>query len=99
MGKRLKKDPELCVKYCSEIHDLLDKGYAQKVQEDQSDKEERPTWYFPHHPVTHQKKLDKVRIVFDCAAKYLGISLNDQVLKGPYFMNNLLDIRSSLGLM
>ena len=92
LGKRLKKDPELCVKYCTEIHDLLDKGYAQKVQDDQSDKEEGPTWYLPHHPVIHQKKLDKVRIVFDCAAKYLGTSLNDQVLKGPDFMNNLLGI-------
>ena len=31
----------------------------------------------------------KLRIVFDCAAKYLGVSLNDCVYQGPDLMNKL----------
>ena len=42
-----------------------------------------PIWYLPHHAVWHPRKPDEPRIVFDCAAKTEGVSLNDQLLKGP----------------
>ena len=48
--------------------------------------------YIPHHPVTHPMKLGKVRIVFDNAAKYHGISLNQQLLQGPDFTNPLVGV-------
>ena len=41
----------------------------------------------PHHSVP--KKEDKIRLVFDCSAKYQGKSLNDYVLQGPDFINKL----------
>lgn len=37
-------------------------------------------------------KPGKVRVVFDCAAKYKGISLNRQLLQGPDLMNNLIGV-------
>ena len=49
-------------------------------------------WYLPHHPVTNPNKPGKVRVVFDCAATYKGVSLNNQLLQGPDFMNSLVGV-------
>ncbi|XP_038062679.1 uncharacterized protein LOC119733173 [Patiria miniata] len=49
-------------------------------------------WYLPHHPVLHPQKPGKLRVVYDCAAKYKGVSLNDQLLQGPDFANNLVGV-------
>lgn len=46
-------------------------------------------WYVPHHAVVNPKKPEKLRIVFDCAAEYKGISLNAALLQGPDLINSL----------
>ena len=46
----------------------------------------------PHHGVYHPRKPEKMRIVFDCAAKYQDISLNDELLQGPDLTNSLFDV-------
>ena len=38
------------------------------------------------------QKPDKVRIVLDCAARFRGKSLNDELLQGPDFMNSLVGV-------
>lgn len=45
--------------------------------------------YIAHHGVYHPKRSDKLRVVFDCSAKYKGTSLNVHLLPGPDFMNKL----------
>ena len=87
LKKRLVKDPELHQKYSVFMDDLFDQGHARRVPENQ--RASSPAWYLPHHPVTHPQKPDKVRVVFDCAAKFQNVSLNQQILQGPDLTNSL----------
>ena len=73
------------------MNDLLEKGYAQEVPDDQIGKS---GWYLPHHPVIHPQKANKVRVVFDCAAMFQGTSLNKQILQGPDLTNSLIGVLS-----
>lgn len=45
-----------------------------------------------HHAVHHPAKLGKVRVVFDCSAKYGDKSLNDQLLQGLDLTNSLVGV-------
>ena len=47
-------------------------------------------WYLPHHAVFNPNKPDKLRVVFDCASRYAGKSLNEHCLQGPDLVNKLL---------
>ena len=89
LKKRLLKDPVLLTKYKECIEDLLEKGYAKSAP---TISIEGKTWYLPHHAMFHPAKPGKVRIVFDCSAKYRGRSLNDQLLQGPDLMNSLVGV-------
>lgn len=73
---------ELYDRYDAEITKLLDKGYAEPVPIFDV-KLNDGQWYLPHQAVLSDKKPDKLRVVYDCAAKYLGESLNDKCLQGP----------------
>lgn len=74
------------------MDDLVKNGHARKVPKDRLDHPVGAVWYLPHHPVLNPNKPDKVRVVFDCAAKYQGTSLNDQLLQGPDLTNNLVGV-------
>lgn len=49
-------------------------------------------WYLPLFGVYHPKKPESIRIVFDSSARFLNVSLNDVMLKGPDLSNSLLGI-------
>ncbi|XP_031555224.1 uncharacterized protein LOC116292114 [Actinia tenebrosa] len=49
-------------------------------------------WYLPHHGVYHPHKPNKIRVVFNCSAKYNGTSLNSQLLQGPDLTNSLIGV-------
>ena len=87
LKKRLIRDSELHRKYASFMDDLFEKGHARKVPDEWRDGSH--AWYLPHHPVIHPQKPDKVRVVFDCAAKFQNVSLNQQILQGPDLTNSL----------
>ncbi|XP_038058753.1 uncharacterized protein LOC119730035 [Patiria miniata] len=92
LGRKLTRDPVMKDKYTSSIKELMDKGYAEEVPSEQLERADGAIWYLPHHPVFHPHKPDKLRIVFDCAAKFQGISLNDTVHRGPDLINKLVGV-------
>lgn len=88
--KKLEKQG-LFQRYDFEISKLVSEGYAEVVPSDQVYSADR-IWYLPHHAVVTEKKADKIRVVFDCAAKFKGESLNDKCKQGPDLINKLLHI-------
>ena len=89
LKKRFQKDPSLKEKYCKTLNDYIARGHARKVPDDQIDPSGKPLWNLPHHPVINEHKPGKVRVVFDCAARFGDTSLNDQLLQGRDLTNNL----------
>ena len=73
-------------------NDYITKGYAHRVPHEELHSTGKPLWYLLHHAVFHPHKPDKLRVVFDCAAKFRGTSLNDQLLHGPDLTNNLFSV-------
>jgi hypothetical protein len=82
LGKKMDKDEKFAQQYTREIRNMLDKGYAERIETSP----EASVWYLPHHAVINVNK-PKPRVVFDCAAKSDGVSLNDLVMRGPDLLN------------
>lgn len=72
--------------YKQKITEYIDKKYFVKLKENPSGNR---VWYLPHFPVTNANKPNKLRIVFDAAAKTNGKSLNDFLLTGPDLLKSL----------
>jgi hypothetical protein len=71
------------------MNSMLSNGHAEKAPPLQEGEE---GWFLPIFGVYHHRKKDKVLVVFDSAAKYGGVSLNDVLLSGPDLTNSLLGI-------
>ena len=70
----------------------IEKGFAEEVLDVELKRSNGAVWYLPHHGVTHPRKPGKLRVVFDCSARYQGTSLNDRVHKGPDLTNKLVGV-------
>ena len=80
-------------RYDCEIQKLMTKKYAEKIPvNDVGSNLKTKIWYLPHHAVITEKKPDKLRVVFDCAAKFEGSSLNDKCKQGPDLNNKLIHV-------
>ena len=91
LTKRLESDIILHEEYSAFMSDMIDKGFVEEVPEADLKCELGKVWYLPHHGVRHKQKK-KLRIVFDCSARFQGTSLNDVLLQGPDLTNNLLGV-------
>ncbi|XP_068205334.1 uncharacterized protein [Palaemon carinicauda] len=85
LRKKLVKDGNYAKQYSAFMREMQQKGYAKRV----TTASPGNVWYIPHFGVQHP---DKVRVVFDCASKVEGTSLNDLLLQGPNMMNSLLGV-------
>ena len=92
LKKRLLKDEEFYEKYGKTMQEYIDQGHAEKVPVEELEVKDRSLWYLPHHAVTHPLKPGKVRVVFDCAAKFEGVSLNDELMQGPDLANSVVSV-------
>ena len=89
--KKMAADDKYHSDYNQFMTKILSKGYAYKIPSDELETEPGRVRYLPHHGVYHPQK-GKIRVVFDCSAKYDGSSLNDMLLPGPDLTNSLVGV-------
>ncbi|XP_052378933.1 uncharacterized protein LOC127931174 [Oncorhynchus keta] len=89
--RKFKKDKGYAAEYKGFMEEMITKGYAEKVPQEQLLREKGKVWYIPHHGVHHKRK-GTIRVVFDCSSSYKGISLNSELLQGPNLANTLIGV-------
>nr|XP_034339443.1 uncharacterized protein LOC105341007 [Crassostrea gigas] len=89
LSRKFENNIEFCDSYKAFMDKIISEGYAQQVPTENLQQNDGRVWYLPHHGVFHPKK-NKLRVVFDCVAKFKGTSLNDQLLQGPNLTNTLI---------
>ena len=91
LKSRFKKNPKFSSDYKIFMKDLISQC-AERVPEYRLEVQDGKVNYVPHTGVYHPKKPGQIGIVFDCSAQFNGVCLNDYLLQGPDFMNDLLGI-------
>lgn len=88
--KRLEREPEWKAAYREQIHDMVSRGAAVKVTQEEIDSWKGPKWYISHlvAPNPHSTTTP-VRIVWNSSQEFMGISLNDLLYKGPHVLNQI----------
>ena len=89
LRQRLKRDRKYRDHYEAFMKEMIDKGQAERVPDDELHLTNGRVWYIPHHGVYHPQKPDKIRVVFDASAEFKGESLNRHLLQGPDLTNSL----------
>lgn len=90
LERKFKRDQKYYTDYANFMEDMISRGDAEKVSEEELDNQ--PAWYIPHHGVYHPQKPGKIRVVFDCSARFQDTSLNDHLLTGPELTNTLVGV-------
>nr|XP_046229927.1 uncharacterized protein LOC124050970 [Scatophagus argus] len=91
LARRFQKDEAFRKDYNGFMSDVLSKGHAKRVPEEEIPRKDGKLWYIPHHGVYHKRKKT-IRVVFDCTSSFQGTSLNSELLQGPDLTNTLLGV-------
>ena len=68
-------------------------GWSRKLSPEEVEDKGKPEYYLPHHGVYRpEKKSTPLRVVFDPACQFHGVSLNSFLYKGPCLIGNLLGV-------
>ncbi|XP_068223879.1 uncharacterized protein [Palaemon carinicauda] len=82
-----------CTSYQNQIHDMISRGVARKLSEDEIYSYKGPIFYIPHTEVLKpDSSSTPLRIVFNSSARYMNFSLNEMWAKGPDMLNSLLGV-------
>ncbi|XP_055623313.1 uncharacterized protein LOC129766739 [Toxorhynchites rutilus septentrionalis] len=92
LQKRMLKDTILAKILDRKMKEYIERGYVRKLTSTELQEPRNRVWYLPVFPVTNPNKPDKVRLVWDAAAKVHDISLNALLLKGPDLLTSLVSI-------
>ncbi|XP_055589770.1 uncharacterized protein LOC129741961 [Uranotaenia lowii] len=93
LERRLAKNSFLGQKVKEQINLYLEKGYAHLAStEELHETDPEKSWYLPLGVVQNPKKPQKVRLIWDAAARAHGVSFNDALLTGPDLLTSLPDI-------
>ena len=90
LKERFKRNPGYYKDYVKFMDKVIE-DCAERC-EDEGARETVKVNYVPHHGVYHPKKPGKIRVVFDCSARYAGTSLNQHLLQGPDLTNSLVGV-------
>lgn len=92
LKKRLRNDATYAEHYRIFMDNLIQNGFAETVPGTELNQNDGHEWFIPHHGIYHPQKPGKLRVVFDCSARFMGQSLNDHLLQGPDLTNSLLGV-------
>lgn len=71
--------------------EVINKGHAEVVPQEELERSDGKVWYIPHHGVYHPIK-GTISVVFDSSTTFLGTSLNSELLPGPGLTNTLFGV-------
>ncbi|XP_055537630.1 uncharacterized protein LOC129725618 [Wyeomyia smithii] len=89
LENKMKRQPELAAVLHAKLRDYQQKRYIRKLSVDELQEAHDRVWYLPLFPVFNLNEPGKVRIVWDAAAKTIGVSLISMILKGPDLLTPL----------
>lgn len=92
LERKLRRNPALCSRYSDVMNGYINSGYARKLTPQEVNETSDYTYYLPHHSVINPQKPEKLRVVFDAAAKFKGHSLNNALIVGPDLMSSLIGV-------
>ena len=92
LKRKLSSDTKLRDDYVVFLEEVISAGYPEKVPQNVLDRSDGKVWFIPHHSVYHNKKPDKICVVFNCSAQFHGTSLNNELFQGPDLTNSLVGV-------
>ncbi|GBP09835.1 hypothetical protein EVAR_89223_1 [Eumeta japonica] len=66
---KMDRDPAFAAAYTAQIEKLIENGYARRLE---NRAQVRDCFFLPHFAVTNPNKPNKIRVVFDAAARFEG---------------------------
>ena len=93
LEKSLSKNKENARMYYEVISLYTANNWTIPLSEEDLKADSKPVYYLPHHGVYRpDKKSNPLRVVFDPASPYHGVSFNSFLFKGPGPIGNLLGV-------
>ena len=91
LKRKMERNEKFHQEYTKFLEDVISNGFAERVPQNELRAGEVNVFYIPHHGVYHPRK-GKLRVLFDCGAKFKGTSLNYQLLQGPNLTSSLIGV-------